>query len=255
MTTNAVIPFDVMERMAVTVAKSGLFGMRTPEQALTLMLLAQAEGIPAMIAVRDYHIMNGKPTMKADTMLARFQESGGVVEWHAYDDERCEATFTHPKSPKPVRIDWDIARARRAGLADKEVWKAYGRAMLRSRVISEGVKTCYPACIAGKYTPEEIQSIDPDVIDVTPDLQRERVQAAIAETAAQADPGMRAQRQMLQETTEGYITAIRNAATSETLRRCYGEAYTAARQVGDTERMKAFVTAYEERKAELQATP
>jgi hypothetical protein len=39
------IGFSDVERMASAVAKSGLFGVRTPDQALSLMLIAQAEGL------------------------------------------------------------------------------------------------------------------------------------------------------------------------------------------------------------------
>jgi len=81
--SNEIVPYQQLERMATTVAKSGLFGMKTPEQALSLMLLSQAEGIHPMIAVRDYHIIQGRPSLKTDTMLARFQAAGGKVEWHA----------------------------------------------------------------------------------------------------------------------------------------------------------------------------
>ena len=41
--STEVVPFQQMERMAIAVAKSGMFGARTPEQAMALMLMAQAE--------------------------------------------------------------------------------------------------------------------------------------------------------------------------------------------------------------------
>ena len=39
-----IIPFNEVQGMAAAIAKSGLFGMKTPDQALALMLVAQAEG-------------------------------------------------------------------------------------------------------------------------------------------------------------------------------------------------------------------
>ena len=44
MTTELVTIGDI-ERMAAAVAKSGLFGVKQPEQAMALMLVAQAEGL------------------------------------------------------------------------------------------------------------------------------------------------------------------------------------------------------------------
>ncbi|MBL0320418.1 MAG: hypothetical protein IPP74_14180, partial [Alphaproteobacteria bacterium] len=43
-------------------------------------------------------------------------------------------------------------------LTDKEVWKSYPRGMLRSRCISEGVRTVYPGIISGIYTDEEVEA-------------------------------------------------------------------------------------------------
>src|ERR1044071_4624273 len=82
-----VVTFQDMEKMATVIAKSGLFGMKTPDQALALMVIAQAEGLHPGIVARDYHIIQGRPTLKADTMLARFQASGGTVEWTCYTNE------------------------------------------------------------------------------------------------------------------------------------------------------------------------
>ena len=78
---TALVPVDQIERMAISVAKSGLFGVKNPDQAMALMLIAQAEGLHPAIAARDYHIINGRPALRADAMLARFQNAGGRVEW------------------------------------------------------------------------------------------------------------------------------------------------------------------------------
>lgn len=170
----ALIPVGEVERMARAIAVSGLFGVKTPDQALALMLVAQAEGLHPATAARDYHIISGRPSMKADAMLARFQAAGGVVRWLENTDTRCAAEFSHPSSPNPVMIDWDLERARKAELMGNAMWKKYPRAMLRSRVASEGIRTVYPGVLCGMYTPEEVESFhhDPppprEEIDITP---------------------------------------------------------------------------------------
>lgn len=149
------IPYADMEKMAAVIATSGLFGVKNPSQALALMLVAQAEGLHPATAARDYHVIQGRPALKADAMLARFQAAGGKVEWHEYTDKFCAATFSHPSGGK-VRVDWTIEMARAAGLAAKDVWKQFPRPMLRSRVVSEGIRTVFPAVLCGMYTPEEV---------------------------------------------------------------------------------------------------
>jgi len=156
--TSIVNTFADMERLANAIAKSRMFGLTTPEAALTLMAIANAEGRPAAIAAIDYHIINNKPCLKADAMLARFQQAGGKVEWHEYSDERAEATFTHPAGGS-IKLSWDLDRAKRAEVMGNPTWKKYPRAMLRARTISEGIRTVYPGILNGMYAPEEIEDM------------------------------------------------------------------------------------------------
>lgn len=152
------IPYADMERMATVIAQSGLFGVKNPTQALALMLLSQAEGLHPVMAARDYHVIQGRPTLKSDTMLARFQAAGGKVEWHDYTDTAVSGTFSHPSGGK-IKVEWTLEMAKRAKLTGKEVWTQYPRAMLRARVISEGIRTVFPGVLAGMYTPEEVRDM------------------------------------------------------------------------------------------------
>lgn len=147
-----------IERMARAIAGSNLFGITKPEQAITLCLIAQAEGRHPASAAQDYHIIQGKPAKKADAMLRDFLSGGGKVKWHVLDDKQADATFSHPAGGE-VRITWDMERAKMAGLATP-MWKKYPRQMLRSRTVSEGVRTVYPMATSGMYVPEEVQDFD-----------------------------------------------------------------------------------------------
>lgn len=146
-----------IERVALAIAKGGLFGSSDPNAVLTLCLLAQAEGQHPAVVFRDYHIIQGKPAKKADAMLRDFVQAGGKVEWHSLDDTIADATFSHPGGGT-VRINWTMDRARQAQLATP-MWKKYPRQMLRSRVISEGVRTVYPGATSGLYEVGEVQDI------------------------------------------------------------------------------------------------
>lgn len=158
MSTN-LVPLADMERMAGAMAKSNLFGVKTPEQALSLMLLSQAQGIhPAQAAV-DYHIIQGRPSLTTNAILARFQQAGGRVEYHIYSDTECKATFSHPQGGS-LTLSWTFEQAKRAGLTGKDNWRMYSRAMLRSRVIAEGVRAVYPAVLGGMYSQEEVGDFD-----------------------------------------------------------------------------------------------
>jgi hypothetical protein len=178
---SQLITVDQIQTMANAVVKSQLFGMKTVEQATALMLIAQAEGYHPALAARDYHIIQGRPTLKAETMMARFQQQGGKVEWKTLTDKEVTATFSHP-SGGSATITWTFEQAKQAGLTGKDNWKNYPRAMLRARVVSEGIRTVFPGVVLGVYTPEEMQDIpnppqsrDMGRVDVLDPVEEEQV--------------------------------------------------------------------------------
>ena len=154
---NNLVPLNDIQQMAEVAAKSKMFGFKSPDEAMAIMLLCQAENLHPAIAMRDFHVIQGRPALKADAMLARFQAAGGSVKWEEYSDERVSGNFSHP-SGGSVTVTWTFEMARKIGLTGKDNWKNYARAMLRARCISEGVRTVYPGCVTGLYTPEEVEA-------------------------------------------------------------------------------------------------
>ena len=160
------IPFDQTKLMAQAIAESKLFGIQTPAQALALGLLCQAEGRHPAEAARDYHIINGKPSLKSEAMLARFQQAGGKVEWHEYTHESVSGTFTHPQGGS-LKVSWTMQDATRAGLTGNPTWKKFPRQMLKARCISEAVRGIFPGVLSGLYAPEEVSDIPVQVVAET----------------------------------------------------------------------------------------
>lgn len=154
--SNTSFSLKEIREMAEYVATSGLFeGIRTVEAAVTLMMLCQAENLHPIKATQRYHIIKGRPSMKADALLGEFQARGGKVKWLTWNDTLCEAIFFAPGVVDGVTIDWTIERAQRANLTHSTAWKHYPRNMLRARVISDGIRMCMSSIIAGIYTTEE----------------------------------------------------------------------------------------------------
>ena len=189
--TTALVPLDQMQTMAAACAKSGLFGAKTPEQALTIMLLAQAEGRHPMSAAKDYNIIKGKPAKTADAMLRYFLAAGGSVVWHKYEDDGAEGTFSHPQGGS-VKVDWNHKRMVQAQIENDAMYKKYPRSMYRARCITEGVRTVYPGATGGLYAPEEVRTfaeknmgkaevVQDEVLYATPE-QIEAMKAALKES-------------------------------------------------------------------------
>lgn len=231
--TTAVVTYEQMEKMAKTVAASKLFGIQQPEQALALMALCQAEGIHPMTAVRDYHIISGRPALKAETMLSRFHQAGGRVKWYELSDAKADAEFSHPQGGT-IRLDWTIDRAKQAGLMGNATWNKYPRAMLRSRLISEGVRTVCPQVVQGVYTDDEI-------INSTPELGAVSVEQGVQSFGTA---------QLTNQEADDYLKAISEAPTLEALRDNFSAAW---RATTDERRRASLKMAYDCRKAELEA--
>jgi hypothetical protein len=186
-----IIPNKDIKEMAQ--AMGPLFQKR-PEDMFALMLLAQAEGKHPAIAAQEYDIIQGRPALRSQSAQARFQIAGGKVIWKTRTDTEASATFSHPQGGE-LTITWTIDRAKNAGLTGKDNWKKYPAQMLSARVVSEGVRAVFPACLSGMYLPEEIEDIHHDqpaeprnvtpeavevqgtVSDAAPDFQKQYLDA------------------------------------------------------------------------------
>ena len=157
---NNLVPISEIQTMAEVAAKSKMFGFKNTEEAMAIMLLCQAENLHPAIAMRDFHVIQGRPALKADAMLARFQQAGGKVDWKEYTDEVVTGIFSHPQGGT-LEVTWTLAKAKYIGIANKDNWKNYSRAMLRARCVSEGIRSVYPGCVVGVYTPEEVADFAP----------------------------------------------------------------------------------------------
>lgn len=156
-----IVPFQEMQSMAEAIAASGLFGMKDKNSVLALMAVAQSEGLHPATAARDFHIIQGRPALKADAMLARFQNAGGKVEWKVYTDDKVTGLFSHPNGGD-LEVTWTIEQASKIGLVKPgSGWQKFPRAMLRSRCISEGIRSVFPGSVTGFYTPEEVETFTP----------------------------------------------------------------------------------------------
>lgn len=154
------VPISDIQTMAEVASSSKMFGFKNTQEAMAIMLLCQAENLHPAVAMRDYHVIQGRPALKADAMLARFQQAGGSVQWKEYTDEVVTGVFSHPQGGN-LEVTWTLSKAKAIGIANKDNWRNYPRAMLRARVVSEGIRSVYPGCVVGVYTPEEVQDFTP----------------------------------------------------------------------------------------------
>jgi hypothetical protein len=155
-----IVSFNDMQLMADSLVKSNFYGFKAKEQILAVMCVAQAEGKHPATVVQEYDIIQGRPALKSQAVLARFQLSGGKVQWDSVSPKKVVGTFSHP-SGGTITVEWTIEMAKQAGIfRDGSGWTKYPEDMLRARVITRAVRSIYPGCILGHYSAEEVADFD-----------------------------------------------------------------------------------------------
>lgn len=154
---------------------SGLLpdGVNTPQKALVVMTAGRELGVPATYALRNIHVVKGKPTCSAELMLALVRRAYGpsAIRVSATSNTACTVQYREQGWDGISEYSFTIEDARTAGVAGSTTWKNFPAAMLRARCISAVVRFAFPECISGLYTPEELGaevsvSDDGSVVDV-----------------------------------------------------------------------------------------
>ena len=237
-TTVPSFSFEQLERMSVQIAKSGMFAVKTPEAALTLMLIAQSENMHPAQAMMDYDIIEGKPALKSQAMLSRFVRAGGMVEWIEQSDAKVSGRFTAPNGQK-ITVSWDDERVKTAGLGNRPNHQKFPQQMKRARCISEAIRAIFP--VTHLYTPEELRDGGPE-IDITPVPQAEAVR-----TVAEAASGTA----LTEEERQQHFDAIDGAKDQATLAVVFSAAWKHASEAKDAGARAAFKEVYENAKRAL----
>jgi hypothetical protein len=163
---------DDLARLARVFAASGLFGRagnqesQIAECAIRLMAGMEA-GFSPFASATGVHIIEGRPAFSSG-LLAQAVRRHPVYDYRVMENTAtvCRIQFTANGQPLGVS-EFTMEMARRAGLAEKSIWKKYPEAMLFSRALTAGMRTHCPDALGGPsaYTPEELG--DEAVVPVT----------------------------------------------------------------------------------------
>lgn len=141
--------------------KSGIMGVTTPGDGAVVALTCMCEGITPLEFAKTYHIINGRPCMRADMMHAKFRAAGGKVTWSNMGDDgkAAEATFDFDGQSAAIKYTIEDAKNVVGDKLDKpdSNWRKDRGAMLRARLITKAIRILAPELIAGVYTPEELE--------------------------------------------------------------------------------------------------
>jgi hypothetical protein len=126
-----------------------------PDAALAVMVYDHELGLQAMTSLREVFIIDGTPSCSAKLMRALILRAGHRLEWRELSPGTATLYGQRRDSQGDATVTWTIDDAKTAGIAGKDVWKRYPRAMLAARATSELARLIFPDVTIG-YTPEEL---------------------------------------------------------------------------------------------------
>lgn len=146
--------------LAKVVVNSRMFsGYGTPEAAMLVIMAGREFGLGAMASLRSFHVVEGKPTMSAQAMMARCLEHPSCKLFRVVRSkcthEVAVVEVQRRDWSEPEVYTWTIDDAKRAGLAGRQNWSKYPRDMLINRCIAEAARFTWPEVVAGVYSPED----------------------------------------------------------------------------------------------------
>lgn len=164
----AIIPRTVAELMSLAeiLAKSDLLPKalrgKVPDVAMTIMA-GQEMGFSPGQALRNFHVIEGKPVLSADGMVALALGSGLARYFRRIEESDDRVTYETLRvgEDKPRRCTWTYQMAKDAGLNTKDNWRTFRRAMLAARAKSELARDVYPDVLAGCSAQEEVGDWSP----------------------------------------------------------------------------------------------
>ncbi|MBF6596325.1 MAG: hypothetical protein IVW51_18000 [Thermaceae bacterium] len=138
--------------------KSGLLpqSIKTPEAATVIILKGRELGIPPMEALNSINVIQGKPAVSPQLMLALVYRSGqGSIQILERTDSR-SVVRAHRKGLSPQDFSFTLEDAKRLGLAEKDNYRKQPAVMLQWRNVAAAARAVFPDVVSGLYTPDEM---------------------------------------------------------------------------------------------------
>jgi hypothetical protein len=134
-----------------------------PQDVLVCVQWGYEMGLAPMQALQNIAVINGKPSVYGDAMMALVQASPVCEDIEEYIENEgtpnpVAVCMAKRKGRKPVVAKFSVEDAKRAGLWGKGgPWTAYPKRMLQMRARGFALRDAFPDVLKGMITAEEAQ--------------------------------------------------------------------------------------------------
>ena len=147
-----------LKEQATMLVKSGFLpiAINTPEKAVAVMLAGRELGIGSMESCRSINIIQGKPTISPQLMLALANRTKELedIEIKA-SDEKCVISIKR-KGRSVHTNEFGVKEATELQLMGKDNYKKQKKTMFQWRALAANLRVTFPDVVLGLYTPEEL---------------------------------------------------------------------------------------------------
>jgi hypothetical protein len=155
--------FKVLTQQAQMLVKTGFLpkAIDTPEKAIAIILTGKELGIPTMCALRSIDVIQGKPTVSPQLMIAlinRSRELENIVFEPNIKNNLVESvSVTMKRKGRSQHTEtFTRADAQNLGLLQKDNWKKQPSVMLKWRAVAACARVVFPDVVLGLYLTEEM---------------------------------------------------------------------------------------------------
>jgi hypothetical protein len=180
-------------------------------------------GLAPMQSLQNIAVINGKPSVYGDAMMALVQASPVCEDVEEYFEGEgtpnpIAVCVAKRKGRKPVETRFSVEDAKRAGLWGKGgPWTAYPKRMLQMRARGFALRDAFPDVLKGMISVEEAQDY-PDEAKPVPvakpanplDLVAKPVEAIVAEPVVEVEPD-----RSLVEMIDNVIEILKDGSTDD----------------------------------------
>jgi hypothetical protein len=166
------------------------------EGATVAIIAGRALGLDPFQAVQSIAVVNGRPTLWGDAMVAVVKASGLVEDErveYVKEDGDCIVRYKIKRKgvPTPYEGSFSMKEAEKANLMTKDVWKQYPKRMLFNRARAYALRDGFADVLKGfRCYEEERDVVDAETVaepfDEKAEPKRKRAPAAKALEAAAA---------------------------------------------------------------------
>jgi hypothetical protein len=158
---SAMSDWQVICEQSQMLLKSGFLpqSIKSPEQALAIILQGRELGIGPMAALNNISIIQGKPTVSPQLMLAMANSTREVEDVQITSSEQGATVTIKRKGRKAHTTTFGPKDAKAMGLDGKDNYKKQPATMYQWRAVAANLRVTFADVILGLYTPDEMGAV------------------------------------------------------------------------------------------------